>query len=391
MRNPEAPASAQPANRFDGFGYGGLMWSGISRVVRYAWSWSRQRAPVTETEVQVPLDSTSVPGSFYMPHRSGSRLPGWVLLHGITRPGRKHPTLERFARALASTPAAVLVPEIPPWRELSLDPDHAVPTIQAAILALSERPETAPDRIGLIGFSFGSPQALVASTDPRLQGKLKAVVGFGGYFDLRRTLRFLFTGQHDWNGTTYRLRPDPYGRWVAGANYLTETEGFRDSEDVAVALRELAAYAGDVRANSWDPVYDEIKDRLEAQVASERRPLYRLFVPSREDPPVDPDAGRDLADALADAARRRSSLLDPAPFLERVSVPVRLIHGKQDHLIPFTETLRMAESFPAGHDVDARITGLFAHSNVTDGKSLLGSAAEQVSLLNGLRDVFELV
>lgn len=367
------------------------MLPGISRVARYALSWSRQQAPVSETEVEVPIGTGRIPGSFFLPKRQKSRLPGWVLLHGITRPGRKHPTLERFARALASTPAAVLVPEIPPWRELSLDPDHAVPTIQAAILALSERPETAPDRIGLIGFSFGSPQALVASTDPRVQGKLKAVVGFGGYFDLQRTLRFLFTGQHDWDGTTYRLRPDPYGRWVVGANYLTSAIGYEGAADVAGALRELAAYAGDVRADSWDPVYDAIKDRLETEVAEERRPLYRLFVPSREDPPVRPLEGREMADALAAAARRRSPLLDPAPFLENVSVPVRLIHGRQDHLIPFTETLRMAEAFPPGHDVNARVTGLFAHSSVTGGRSFLASVGEQLSLLRGLYDVFEQV
>lgn len=367
------------------------MWPGISRVARYAVSWSRQRAPVLESEVFVPVGSSSVPGSFFLPERGGTQLPGWVLLHGITRPGRKHPTLERFARALASTPAAVLVPEIPPWRELSLDPAHAVPTIQAAILALSEREETAPDRIGLIGFSFGAPQALVASTDPRLEGKLKAVVGFGGYFDLQRTLRFLFTGQHDWEGTTYRLRPDPYGRWVVGANYLTAADGYSDHEDVATALRELAAHAGDVRADSWDPVYDAIKDRLEAQIAPERRPLYRLFVPSRDDPPVDGEAGRDMADALADAARRRSALLDPAPYLGKVKVPVRLIHGRQDHLIPFTETLRMSHAFPAASNVDARITGLFAHSSMTARTSLAASLVGQLSLLKGLHGVFELV
>ena len=58
-------------------------------------------------------------------------------------------------------------------------------------------------------------------------------MGFGGYCDLERTLRFQFTGEHEWNGEAHSLRPDPYGRWIVGANYLTAVPGFEDSERVA--------------------------------------------------------------------------------------------------------------------------------------------------------------
>ena len=120
--------------------------------------------------------------------------------------------------ANAGTGAAVLTPEIPEWTALRIDPERSVPTIQAAVLTLSERAETAADRTGLIGFSFGAPQALIASTDPALQGRLRLVVGFGGYCDLRRLLRFMFTGEHEWDGVWHTHRPDPYGRWVVGGD-----------------------------------------------------------------------------------------------------------------------------------------------------------------------------
>ncbi len=367
------------------------MWSGLLPAARYALGWSRNRAPVHERDVEVDVDGVQVPGSLFVPRASRTPLTGWVLLHGITRPGRKHPTLERFARALAATPAVVLVPDIPSWRALELDPDRSVPTIQAAVLALSRRPETAPDRIGLIGFSFGSPQALVASTDSRLRGKLKAVVGFGGYYDLTRTLRFLFTGRHEWEGVTYRSRPDPYGRWVVGANYLVGAAGYEACGDVAGALRRLAEDAGERRVDSWDPVYDELKDRLEKDIHPDRRALYRLFAPGPDEPPVDEERGKNMADALAASARHASALLDPAPHLERVRVPIRLFHGRQDHLIPFTETLRTKAALAAEHDVRARVTGLFAHSTEADRGSPLATAREHASLLLGLSDVFRLL
>jgi hypothetical protein len=41
---------------------------------------------------------------------------------------------------------------------------------------------------------------------------------------------------------------------------------------------------------------------------------------------------------------------------------VRLIHGRADRLIPFSESLRLREAFPPEADVQAYLTGLFAHS-----------------------------
>ena len=44
-----------------------------------------------------------------------------------------------------------------------------------------------------------------------------------------------------------------------------------------------------------------------------------------------------------------------------VEVPVFLLHGRHDHLIPFTETLRLAPRIRSPR-VSVAITGLFGHS-----------------------------
>ena len=54
--------------------------------------------------------------------------------------------------------------------------------------------------------------------------------------------------------------------------------------------------------------------------------------------------------------------MDPLPFLNRVETPVQLIHGRNDRLIPYTETLRMEAAFPEKKRVDTTITALLAHS-----------------------------
>src|SRR6185436_17868084 len=133
--------------------------------------------------------------------------------------------LVRFARSLAHTGAAVLVPEVPEWKALRLAPGLTVPTVRAAVPALHAIPGVGGQPVGLIGFSFGAPHAVAAAALPELAWALRSVVGFGGYCDLLRTLRFLFLGEHDWRGERFHVTPDPYGRWIVAGNYLPHIPG----------------------------------------------------------------------------------------------------------------------------------------------------------------------
>ena len=327
-----------------------------------------------------------LPATLLLPNGLSRNLPGWVVLHGITRPGRFHPVLLHFAGALSASGAAVLIPEIPEWKELRVSPETVPPIINASILHLDEREETRSGHMGLIGFSFGAPQAIIAATDPALQGRLSLVMGYGGYCDPEPTVRFLFTGEHEWNGHRQYLRPDPYGRWVMGANYLTAVPGYEDAHDVAQALWKLASEAGERRLLSWDPVYDPVKDALEDEVAPERRELFRLFAPPSETK-LDPDRVGSLISGLTTAFIDSSPLSEPTPFLSRVRTPVHLFHGREDHLIPYSETLRMAERFGPDAKVHTTVTGLFGHSYRNRALSLAHQALEAGRFFMALRRV----
>jgi pimeloyl-ACP methyl ester carboxylesterase len=287
--------------------------------------------------------------------------PTWILLHGVTRTGLQHPQLLRFARSLASTGALVIIPEVPEWVDLHLAPEATLPTVLAAIDALEGVPE-ATRPYGLMGFSFGGPQALVVASHDAVAPYLGGVASFGGYCDLARTLFFQFVGEHEWKGKTETLDPDPYGRWVVGANYLTVGPGFGDAEDVANALWHLAADAGDTGEPSASPTLDGRKEALRARVGKERRWIFDLFAPPAGTTPDREGASQVIA-ALADASRRLSPLMEPAPFTARIQGPIDLIHGRGDVLIPYTESLRMREHLPEHVQAQLTVTRLFAHTH----------------------------
>lgn len=331
------------------------------RTLRAVGSWATGKAAVVEFETLLDRGDREVPASVIVPRGASRPLPGWIVLHGITRPGRFHPTLLRFVRALASSQVSVIVPQVPEWKNLRLAPEVGLPTVRAALRGLRELDTANDGPYGLIGFSFGAAQAMIAAADEDVSEQLAGVVGFGGYCDMDRMVRFQMTGQHEWDGMTYQLRPDPYGRWIIGGNHLLSIPEYRDAQDVSDALWRLAMEAGERRILAWDPSYDAIKSTLREGISADRQWLFDLFAPLSDREP-DPERAESLITRLSSAVMAASPLMNPVPFLERIRTRVQIIHGTNDHLIPYTETLRMAAAFPEGKEVEATITALFGHS-----------------------------
>jgi pimeloyl-ACP methyl ester carboxylesterase len=365
----------------------------VTSALRFLRHYLRPDAGATSViETTYLRQGERVPASVYRPARTRGRLPGWVVLHGLTYTGREHPSLVRFAQAVAATGCVVLVPDIPEWRALRVAPAITVPTIQAAIRTLHDRDDVRPDNAGLIGFSFGATQGLVAAADPDVARLLHGMVAWGGYHDLRRLFHFGLTGEFMHDGSLVRLQPDPYGSWVMAASYLTHVPGHENHGAVALALRELALESGRRRSYAWEPIYDASKVRLRETLSAEERELFDRFAPLTTTPRTVTSADAALARGLADAAARVDPLLAPAEHLPRIRVPTLLAHGRDDRLVPFTESVALAEALPPQSLRGLTITGLFQHSGGTQkGLGPVGLVREGVRFVAVLQRMLRIV
>lgn len=367
------------------------MLRGALRTVRYARGWKGD-ADVTVEDVEVVRDGLPVEGTLILPRNSRAPLPGWIAVGGVSRMGRHHPQLVRFSRALAASGAAVLIPEVPEWRSLSVVPDVAAPTIRGGLDLLQSRSEVRDGKCGLIGFSFGAPQVAIATTRDDIVDKVAGIVLFGGYCCLERTVICQLTGDHEWEGIDYSLAPDPYGGWIAGSNHLRDIPGFEDEDNVAQALHQLATAASTLRISAWEPHHDTLIRQLRDSLPERRRRLFDLFATPSDVVRPEREERLDLARKLSEACRRVAPLLEPGRELARVDVPTRLIHGRGDRLIPFTEGMRLMSGLKQEARKGLSVTGLFSHSaDRAPPTEMLARAREGVRMLSTIRGMLNTV
>jgi pimeloyl-ACP methyl ester carboxylesterase len=173
------------------------------------------------------------------------------------------------------------------------------------------------------------------------------------------------TGYHELDGERKFIEPDPYGSWVMAGNYLTGVPGHEGDGAVAEAVHALAIEAGEIGVYAWDPRFDVSKVKARAQLRPAQREIFDLIAPLTTNPRTRHEAAVALSRQIAAAAVREDPLLDPMPFLQRATVPTLLAHGRDDRLIPYTQTLRLQRALPPAVVKRCTITGLFAHSGGT--------------------------
>ena len=333
-------------------------------VVKYLRQYFKPSASAVETAMaSYERDGARHRAAVYRPANQKGRLPAWVVLHGLTYRGLVHPSLTRFASALAASGHVVFIPEIMEWTQLHVAPELTPPTIAASVDALGTRPDVDPERIGVFAFSFGATHSLIAATDESLAAHVRALVSWGGFADTARLTRFGFTGEHEIDGVLERLVPDPYGRWIFGANYLTSIPGYENMTDAADALMTLAREAGKSGIFAGDPVHNRLNASLAHSLDKRQREVFELFAPVGTH---DLAAAREMGTVIAKVVVEKDPLMDPSRHLAAVRVPTLIAHGRDDRLIPYTESIRLARQLPPDILLESTITSLFSHSGGTD-------------------------
>jgi pimeloyl-ACP methyl ester carboxylesterase len=295
---------------------------------------------VSTEEITIETNNGSVPGRLYLP--TGIAKPhGIVVLPGIHHLGIDDPRFINFSRALAASGFAVLTPVLASLADYRVDA-ASIPTIGASPAWLERRLGTGP--VTVIALSFSGGLALLAACDPQYAQHIRALVLFGGYENLERVARFLVTGQEEFPDG--RILPAPAHDYGASVFVYAHLSQFFDPQDLRAAHEALKYWLWEEPQNAgpWLAKLSPHGRRLVDALISRRIDLVRPQL---------------LAAFRADQGELAS--LSPHGQIANLRVPVFILHGASDTVIPPAESLWLEKEVPRRDLRAMLITPAFTH------------------------------
>lgn len=285
-------------------------------------------APVPTTG-RWSIDDRTIEADLYTP--AGRARAALLLAPGAAALGRDEPRLAAFARSIARAGFIVMVPELPAVRRLALSRADADVLADALRVLRRQQPDLP---LGVMAISYGVGPALIATLEPDLNGKVDFVVGIGAYHNTDAVIRFITTGAYRriGDGRLHRRAPNRYSRW---AFMSANAERVADPAD-AVLLRQAAErkFANPAAATA----------DLRARMGADATAVLDLMEND------DPDRVTALVAALPEPIRQDIDALNLALHdLRSLKARLILIHGRDDTMIPFTESEALAAAVPAGN------------------------------------------
>jgi len=286
--------------------------------------------PPERRSVYYRAAARSYGGDLYLPGGGAAARAAMVLVPGVAPAGKDDPRLVMFAETLARARFRVLVPDIENLRALRVRPEDARAIADASAWLRAESPEGQALGVTAVSYAVGPAVASLIEDDG---GRVDFVLAVGGYYDLTAVVTFFTTGRfRESPDRPWRHRPpNAYGMWVFVESNLDRLASAEDRARLRLIkdmrLRDPAA---DVTA--WA-----------AELGAEGRAVYALLAND------DPDRVPALVEALPPALLADFRALDLSRRdLSGLSGRYFLLHGRDDPIIPETESMKLARALPAG-------------------------------------------
>lgn len=277
--------------------------------------------------------------------------PALMVLHGVHHLGIDEPRLEAFARAISNCGVRVLTPELPDIKDYHVD-QSSVRTIGELAKWFANQTGT---QVGVVGLSFSGGLSLVAAAEPEYKDAFKFVLAVGAQDSMQRVTEYYRTGRDVRpNGSVEELKPHEYGPLVLEYEYV---EDFVPAPDVPAIKTVL-------RAHLYEDKAAEVVT-MAALTATQRVETTHLMDTQLEET-------QKLLSASDIRHAKELEELSPHGKLGGLTVPVYLMHGEADNIIPSAEMLWLAKELPPGALKAALVSPVISHIDFETSQPTVG-------------------
>lgn len=301
-----------------------------------------QRPFTTElTAVQTPQGPLKY--RLYIP-QGVEHPPALMVLHGIHNLGLEEPRLIRFASAAAGAGMLAMTPELTDLADYQVTP-KTIDTIGNAAEVLSQR---VGHKVGVIGLSFAGGLALLAAERPEYASRIGFVVTVGSHDDMGRVARF-FAGDmvERPDGSKQPFSAHEYGAFVLAYTHLDD---FFAAEDIPDARQALKLWL-------WEKQADSLQAASGMSLPGQAE--FDRLIHHRGD--LQPELMQEIQKHSAEMAA-----VSPHGKIGDLQVPVFILHGTADNVIPASESEWLAKDVPAAKLRRVLISPALIHVHLED-------------------------
>ena len=296
--------------------------------------------PVEVRDASFEFRGRSIAAYVYSPRGIESG-PGIVVVHGMHDRGIDEPRLVSFARALASSGFLVMTPLIPGIVDYRVEAESA-DLIGRATQSFAHG--LGVPRVGLMAVSFSGGLALLAASEPQYSASIGWVAVLGAHYDLAHVLHFFATDEAVRpDGSVTHFPAHEYGALITICDSPAEVFSQQGAGTAREAIRLLLSgkvEASEAVTKQMSPADQEIMQRIYRKQRAGFAPVILAKIDKQKD---------------------RLEAGSPAGHLQSLQVPVLLLHGSDDTVIPASELLWLKRDIPEQYLLGALVSPGITH------------------------------
>ena len=286
---------------------------------------SHLRKLVHSNESYPGLNKESTPMRVFYPKNSTEHTV--IIYPGASPSAEEHPTMNLLAKVLSNAGYLVFLPRIPPLKKLIIS-SEIISWMGHFFQWVQTRENVHKDKIIVIGISFGGAMVLKASLRNEFQKHPpKSMLAYGTYFDVETALRFLLTGKLEVNGVERIVQADEWGLIVLFHNYLSRVDVGYDTITTQKILKLCVQEDQEGINTELEKISEKEKELithiLKGEISSEIERIIDLFWKNLQDEFIS---------------------ISPKYWCDQVVQKVFVIHGANDAMSPYTESIKLADS-----------------------------------------------
>ena len=271
-----------------------------------------------------------------------------ILYPGASPDAEQHPKLEMLGLVIAKNGYRVFIPRIPPLKKLDISEINISWFISFYYWVIKNY-NIKHNNLAVVGISYAGGLLLKAILQIRKNNASpKLIMTYGTFADAKSTLNFLISGEIIIDGVKKYVQPNEWGLIVLFKNYLKKINTDLNTESIL-----------DVISEHIDNNFEN-RDKLISKLDRNEKEITDLLIQGKTNKKI-----IKLCDLMLESQQDAIVKLSPFHWCNTIEEKVFIFHGANDSMVPYTESVKLANKLP---NSELLISYIYEHKEISTSK-----------------------